>query len=140
MKAVGMLGLALLLAAAATGAVPQTAGQLKVTVDYRGAGTVDGTHEVFVWLFDTPDITVDSVPLAQEVVTKNGTTLSFSGLPKEVYMAAAFDETGEYDGTAGPPPPGSPVRIYGESGVAAAILTGAEAAITMTFDDSTRMP
>ena len=85
--------------------VAQESGKLKVTVDYKGAGTVDATHEIFVWVFDTPNIGADSVPLANDVVTTNGGTLSFSGLPKEVYLAAAFDEKGDYDGTSGPPPP-----------------------------------
>ena len=37
-------------------AAPDT-GQLKVTVEYKGPGTVDKSHQIFVWVFDTPDIT-----------------------------------------------------------------------------------
>ena len=66
---------------------------------------------------------------------------TFSGLPKEVYIAAAFDEKGDYDGTSGPPPPGTPITIYGEMGVAKAVPTGgADAAVTVTFDATVRMP
>jgi hypothetical protein len=122
------------------GIVAQEAGKLKVTVDYKGTGTVDASHEIFVWLFDTPNITADTPPVATDVLTANGGSLNFSGLPQQVYLAAAFDEKGDYDGTSGPPPPGTPITIYGEAGAAAAIATGADAAITVTFDGSMRMP
>ena len=120
--------------------VAQESGKLKVTVDYKGAGAVDASHEVFVWVFDTPNIGGDSVPIANDVITSNGSTLTFSGLPKEVYLAAAYDEKGDYDGTSGPPPSGTPVTIYGEMGAAKAIPTGADAAVTVTFDETIRMP
>jgi len=133
---------ALALVAMATPAiVAQESGQLKVTVDYKGSGAVDTTHEVFVWVFDNPNIGPDSVPIANDVVTTNGGTLTFSGLPKEVYLAVAYDEKGDYDGTSGPPPSGTPVTIYGDMGVAKAVATGgADATVSVTFDDTTRMP
>ncbi len=121
--------------------VAQESGKLKVTVDYKGTGEVDATHEVFVWIFDTPNIGADSVPIANDVVSANGATLNFSGLPKEVYIAAAYDEKGDYDGTSGPPPSGTPITIYGDMGVAKAIPTGgADAAVNVTFDATVRMP
>ncbi|MBK5296870.1 MAG: hypothetical protein JJE40_06915 [Vicinamibacteria bacterium] len=133
---------ALALVAIATPAiVAQEAGKLKATVDYKGSGDVDATHEIFVWVFDTPNIGPDSVPIASDVVTANGASLSFSGLPKEVFIAAAYDEKGDYDGTSGPPPTGTPITIYGDMGVAKAIPTGgADAAVTVTFDGTVRMP
>jgi len=133
---------ALALVAMATPAiVAQESGQLKVTVDYKGAGTVDATHEVFVWVFDTPNIGADSVPIANDAITTNGGTLTFSGLPKEVYLAVAYDEKGDYDGMSGPPPSGTPISIYGDQGVAKAVATGgADAVLSVTFDDSSRMP
>ncbi len=130
-----------LVAMATPAIVAQESGQLKVTVNYKGAGTVDTTHEVFVWVFDNPNIGPDSVPIANDVVTSNGGALTFSGLPKEVYLALAYDEKGDYDGTSGPPPSGTPITIYGDMGVAKAVATGgADAAISVTFDDTTRMP
>ena len=129
-----------LVAMAAPAIVAQESGQLKVTVNYKGAGTVDTTHEVFVWVFDNPNIGADSVPIATDALTANGGTLTFSGLPKEVYLALAFDEKGDYDGTSGPPPTGTPITIY-EMGVAKAVATGGiDAAVSVTFDDTTRMP
>ncbi len=116
----------------------QEGGKLKVTVNYNGPGTVDASHELHVWVFDTPNITADSVPLAAETLTANGGSLNFSGLPKEVYIAAAFDEKGDYDGSAAPPA-GTPIVIYGDAGVAKAIATGSEAVVNVVFDDSQRM-
>jgi uncharacterized protein (DUF2141 family) len=122
-------------------AAQQVAGELKVTIDYKGAGTVDKTHQVFVWVFDTPDISASSTPIASDVVTANGASVSFSGLPKTVYLAAAFNEKGDYDGTQGPPPSGTPITIYGSPGPATGVTTGGpEAVVTVTFDDSVRMP
>jgi len=125
----------------ASQASAQQTGNLKVTVDYKGAGTVDKTHQIFVWVFDTPDINENSEPIATDQATSNGATLSFSGLPKTVYLAAAYNEKGTFDGTQGPPPSGTPVTIYGGMGTAAAVPTGGdEATVTVTFDDSVRMP
>jgi len=122
-------------------AAAQETGQLKVTVEYKGPGTVDKSHQIFVWVFDTPDISGSTEPISADVITTSGGTASFSGLPKTVYLAAAFNEKGDYDGTQGPPPTGTPVTIYGGMGTAKAVESGgAEAAVTVTFDDSTRMP
>lgn len=130
-----------LVAIASPAIVAQESGQLKVTVDYKGTGDVDATHEVFVWIFDTPNIGADSVPIANDVITANGASVNFSGLPKEVYIAAAYDEKGDYDGTSGPPPSGTPITIYGDMGVAKAIPTGgADATVSVTFDATVRMP
>jgi hypothetical protein len=126
-----MLALALV-AAASPAIVAQESGRLKVTVDYKGTGSVDASHEIFVWVFDNPNIGADSVPIATDVLTTNGGSLNFSGLPQQVYLAAAFDEKGDYDGTSGPPPPGTPITIYGEMGAAAAVATGgADAAVNV---------
>jgi uncharacterized protein (DUF2141 family) len=128
-------------ATAHPGARGQDTGQLKVTVEYKGQGTVDKSHQIFVWVFDSPDITAASVPVATDVVTANGGSVSFTGLPKTVYLAAAFNEKGDYDGTQGPPPTGTPVTIYGGAGSATPVQTGgADTAVTVTFDDSMRMP
>lgn len=137
-RAVVALGL---VAIASPAIVAQESGKLKVTVEYKGTGTVDATHQIFVWIFDNPNIGPDSPPVANDVITANGATLTFSGLPKEVYLAAAYDEKGDYDGTSDPPPSGTPITIYGEMGVAKPIPTGgADATVTVTFDATVRMP
>jgi hypothetical protein len=138
----------------ATTETPVTSGKLKVTVNYTGAGPVNADHQIFVWVFDTPNITAESTPLSAGAIKENHGSYSFAALPKEVYIAAAYDEKGGYDGTSGPPPQGTPVTIHGAKaavtgtagssagmGAASPVETGGDAAtVTVTFDDSMRMP
>jgi hypothetical protein len=122
---------------------PADSGRLAVSVRYTGRGEVDQDHRIWIWLFDTPDITPDSNPLAIGQLSDNGGTYKYTGLPKEVYVAMAYDEKGGYDGTTGPPPQGTPVVIYGAasgSGAAAVKTGGDEAKLETSFDDSVRMP
>lgn len=124
-------------------AAQATEGELGVTIEYKGTGTVDQDHRVWIWLFDTPNITADTMPLATGVVAENGKAYQFVGLPKEVYIAAAYDEKGGYDGSSGPPPQGTPITIHGmaTSGAATAVPTGGvDAKVVVAFDDSMRMP
>jgi uncharacterized protein (DUF2141 family) len=120
------------------------AGKLKVTVEYKGQGAVDKDHKIWVWIFDTPNITGDSTPLAAASLNENKATYKFTALPKTVYLAAAFDDKGGYDGNSAPPPSGTPVIVHGAAGpgtTAAAVSTGGdEATVTVTFDDTIRMP
>jgi uncharacterized protein (DUF2141 family) len=121
------------------------AGKLKVTVEYKGqSAAVDKDHKIWIWVFDTPTITADSSPLAMGSLTENKTSYKFMALPKTVYLAAAFDEKGGYDGNSGPPPSGTPVIVHGGAGpgsTATAISTGGEdTVVTITFDDTVRMP
>ena len=119
----------------------QDTGKLTVSAKYTGQGTVDATHQIFVWVFDTPNISESTTPLAVDKVTTNGGSVNFTGLPKTVYLAAAYNEKGTYDGTQGPPPSGTPVTIYGGEGSATPVPTGgADAAVAITFDDAMRMP
>jgi hypothetical protein len=128
------------LAAAHSSAAAVDDGALQVTVHYKGQGSVDKSHQIIVWLFDTPDITENSTPLANDVVTSNGGSVGFTGLPKTVYIAAAYNEKGDYDAGQGPPPTGTPVTIYGGQGTAAGVATGADSTVSVDFDDTMRMP
>jgi hypothetical protein len=117
-------------------------GKLQVVVDYTGAGTVDADHGVWIWVFDTPNISTDSSPIGTGVVKANKTGYKFSMLPKTVYLAVAYDDKGGYDGTAAAPPTGTPIRIFGVTGpgtTATPVTTGDDATTTVTFDDSVRM-
>ena len=85
------------------------AGTVKVTVNYKGKGTVDGSHRVWVWLFTSPDIGPDAMPIAELTVDTNGGVATFEGISAErVWIAVAFDEQGMMSGNA-PPPSGTPV-------------------------------
>jgi len=142
LAAVVMVGLA---AAAQAQTGTAEGGKLKVTVEYKGqAGTVDKDHKIWVWLFDNPNISADSTPLAVGALTENKGTYKFSALPKTVYIAAAFDPQGGYDGSSAPPSSGTPVIILGETAPGApakAVSTGGDdATVTITFDDTVKMP
>jgi uncharacterized protein (DUF2141 family) len=121
---------------------PAESGKLAVAVEYT-KGAVDKDHQIWIWVFDTPNITADTTPLATGSSAENKSPYQFAGLPKEVYLAVAYDEKGGYDGTMAPPPQGTPVHIYGaaEGGVATAVPTGGDdARLEFAFDDSMRMP
>ena len=85
---------------------PAESGKLAVSVDYTGKGTVDKDHHLWIWVFDNPDSSTwaDTSPLAVGTLTEDGATYKFAALPKQVYLAAGYDEKGGYDGTSGPPP------------------------------------
>ena len=117
------------------------AGTVTVRVNYKGKGTVDGSHRVWIWLFGSPDIGPNSMPIAELSVTKNGEVAIFEGVGAEkVWIAAAYDEKGEMFGQA-PPPSGTPVGVFlGADGAPAGVTTGAKSATVLMFDDSFRMP
>ena len=117
------------------------AGSVKVTINYKGKGTVDASHRVFVWLFSSPDIGPGAIPVAELTVDKNGGTATFEGVVDgRVWIAVAYDENGVMTGAA-PPPSGTPVAVYvGSDGVPQAVVPGDSTAAVLTFDDSIRMP
>ena len=124
---------------------PAESGKLAVSVQYTAKGTVDEDHQIWIWLFDNPDSSswANTPPLAVGQLSENGAAYKFAELPKQVYIAMAFDEKGGYDGTSGAPPTGTPIGIYGmaSGGSPAAVETGADdKAVSATFDDSMRMP
>ena len=127
------------LAAAATARV--AAGTVKVTLNYKGKGTVDGSHRVWVWLFTSPDLGPNSIPIAELSVDSNGGVATFEGVSAErVWIAAAFDHQGVMSGNA-PPPSGAPVGVYlGSDGAPKSVEPGDAATAVVTFDDSFRMP
>ena len=117
--------------------------RVSVTVKYAGAGSVDATHRLWVWLFDTPNIGSGSIPLHEASLDKNGGTATFNAVTaKQVYVAVAFDEGGGFQGQA-PPPSGSPIALYGVTSAEAKptpVSPGAKGMITVAFDDAQRMP
>jgi type 1 fimbria pilin len=138
LAAVSTSGAALTAAPDASGIA---AGAVKVTVHYKGKGTVDGSHKVFVWLFDTPNIGPGSMPIDQVVLDKNGADATFDAVAADkVWVAVAFDEQGAMTGEA-QPPPGTPIGILmGADGAPTPITPGPKGAAVLTFDDSIRMP
>lgn len=119
------------------------AGSVSVTVKYTGKGTVDATRRLWVWLFDNPNIGPDAFPIGEQSIDKNGATVTFPNVSAtQVYIAIAYDEGGGFMGS-GPPPPGSPIALYGVKGPETppqAVTPGPKTAVTVTFDDTQRMP
>ena len=124
-------------------AKPATAGgSVTVTVKYTGAGTVDANHSIWVWLFDNPNIGPESIPIGEQSIAKNGGTATFTTTTGQVYIAVAYDEKGGFMGQA-PPPTGSPIAMYGMTGPDAPpqpVTPGTKGKVSLTFDDSQRMP
>jgi hypothetical protein len=114
---------------------------VKVTVKYTGKGDVDATHRLWVWLFDTPDISAGAIPVAEVSLEKNGETATFAHVaPKSVWIAVAYDVKGGFSGSA-PPPSGSPVMLYGaETGSPTSVTPGEKADVSISFDDTQKMP
>ena len=104
LRALAMLGvLGIFTSGSARAGQEAASGKLSVVLSYTGSGTVDQNHRIWIWLFDTPNITIDSQPIATGVVSANRAAYKFVGLPKEVYIAAAFDEKGSVTaGTSSP--------------------------------------
>ncbi len=116
------------------------ASDVAVTVTYKGVGTVDREHEIWVFLFDTPAIGAGSRPIATMALDKSGGTATFKEVqPNPVFVAVAFDERGDYDGNVGPPPPGTPAAIYRIKDVKLPSPVKPGDSIKITFDDSIRM-
>jgi len=118
----------------------RVAGNVKVTLQYKGKGTVDSSHKLWLWLFDTPNISAQSQPIDQVMLDKNGGEAVFQGVaPSQVWLAVAFDEQGAMTGNE-PPPSGTPIAIWSKDGTPVAITPGDRAIVAFTFDDSMRMP
>lgn len=121
-------------------ATSQTLSDLTVTVSYKGKGKVDATHEIWVFLFDQPNPSPQTRPLATQTVTRNGGSAKFSEVKAEVvYVVLVYDEQASYDGRTGPPPPGTPIGSYSKAGVPIAVKLGTTRKIVASFDDSRRV-
>ena len=114
---------------------------LKVTVQYAGAGKVDQTHRIWVWLFDqAPEGAAHVPPIAQQSLTVNGGVASFTAIaPTRVWVAVTYDQQGGY-AVGGAPPSGSPAGAYEVNDEMAPVTPGPSASIQITFNDEFRIP
>ena len=123
--------------AKAKAAAPK-AGEIVVTATYKG-GTVDPAHEILVFLF--PNANPDAAPpVAVKPVTSNGGKATFTGVTASpVYIAAVFNEKGDYHGQGGPPPSGTPYTLHADAnGAMLPVKADAGAKVALTFDGSRR--
>ena len=146
--ALGLLGLACLGAVAQQKSDEKPATRtLKVKLNYTGtAGTVDQNHKIFVFVFDTPDFmqSQNAMPISSGQAGAKDETVTLAALASSpVYVVAAFDPKGAYDGMSGPPPSGSSIGLYSKTPMTpepVKIEAGKTAQIDLPFDDSMKMP
>lgn len=119
---------------------------LRVTVHYKGSGTVDSSHIIGVALWDSPAFMEEhsqSMPTQVKLTKSNDSTVTFSGVSTSpVYVSAAYDSSGKWDGTSGPPPAGSSLGLYSkEPGKPepVRIEPGKSETIELSFDDTVKM-
>ena len=118
-------------------------GNVAVAVTYTGKGVVDATHQILVLLFSTPQVGPTSKPLMPpQFIQKNGGTATFTGVTvSPVYVAAVFNEKGDYHGQGGPPPSGSPYTLHADAkGAMLPVKANAGASVMLLFDGSKRRP
>jgi hypothetical protein len=131
-----LLGAALAIALSTT---PALAADLTVTVTYTGKGKVDAQHDILVFLFATPNINAESVPMTVQSVPMSGGTATFKGLVQDpVYVVMVFNEKADYSGTDGPPPDGLPWAIHSMGGKPVPVSPAKTPQVKTTFDDSRR--
>ena len=119
---------------------PTEAATLEVTVRYTGSGEVDAHHGLVAILLDNAEVMNPATRiLGIRYLTANGASASFADLAIEkVFVFAMYDEKGGYTGTGGPPGPIG--FIAGEDGAPAPVLVREDPRVTLTFDDTHRMP
>lgn len=143
MKRLPVIGGALLLGALIAPA--QKGLTLQVQLRYTGSGTVDEAHKIFVALWDSPDFTTNGTPpVAIKTATSKNGTVTFSDVQKvPAYVSAAYDASGHWDGQSGPPPTGTSVGMYSKAPPKPDpidITPGKIAKVTISFDDTSKMP
>lgn len=147
---VGLGALAVVLLAAAseqekTEDKAKTSRTLKVKLNYTGTGKVDDKHQIFVFLFDSPDFMQGTVmPFAMKPASAKDETVTLAEIAvSPVYVTTVYDPNGAYDGQSGPPPSGSSMGMYSKTPGTPEPVTmepGKTAAIELPFDDSAKMP
>lgn len=118
---------------------------LQVQVDYSGSGKVDEAHKIYVVLWDSPSFRDGgAMPVTiKPTASKNG-TVTFSDVQKvPAYVSAVYDPSGSWDGQSGPPPSGASLGMYSKSAGEPDpidITPGKTSKVTLSFDDSFKMP
>jgi hypothetical protein len=144
--AVSAIFIALLLGTPRTG-LPQDANttfQLKVTVHYSGAGSVDEQYKIYVVLWDSAMFVKGSgmAPAAVQSTSSKDGTLTFDDVKKSpVYVSAAYDPSGQWSAQS-PPPDGSSLGVYSKTpGTPEPIglKAGRTTSIELPFDDTVKM-
>jgi hypothetical protein len=118
---------------------------LNVKLNYTGAGTVDEKHKIFLFIFDSPDFMQGgAMPIGMMPGSAKDGTVTFADLTSSpIYVTAAYDPSGGYDGQSGPPPSGASLGMYSKTPgkpEPVEIEAGKSATIELPFDDTAKMP
>ena len=124
-----------------------TAGDLEVHVIYKGSGTVDATHKVYIMLWNSDDFVKNpgtgGPPLAVMSLSTRSGVVTFRNIGKSpVYLSMAYSAKGQWNGDS-QPPSGTSLSVYGtQPGTPDPIeLTGGKITkISAELDDSYQMP
>jgi hypothetical protein len=133
-----VLGISLL---ATVFAIAQESRTIEVNVVYTGAGKVDASHKIYVALWNSANM--DAAPPAevQSLDSKTG-IVTFKNVQVPAYVSTAYDPSGKWDAQS-PPPSGSSVGMYSRKPPTpdpVDVAPGKTTRITVTFNDSTKVP
>lgn len=119
---------------------------LHVTVHYKGSGTVDANHIIGVAIWNSTAFMEENshaMPTEVKTTKSNDSTVTFSSVSTSpVYVSAAYDPSGKWDGMSGPPPTGSSLGMYSkEPGKPEPVRIdpGKSETIELSFDDTVKM-
>src|SRR5262249_48730491 len=117
-------------------ACAEDSGKLEVQIHYKGSGTVDSSHKIFVALWENENFDGGPPSEVKSVTSKDG-VVTFPDLQKTpLYVSSAYDPTGNWD-AASPPPSGTSIatpRKAPPKSDPITITPGKTAKVEVTFD------
>ncbi len=115
---------------------------IQVDIDYTGSGIVNTSHKIYVALWDSSDMSGGPPVAVLSLNSKKG-TVTFSDVQRvPAFVSAAQDPTGNWDAQS-PPPSGSSLGMYSKNPPNPQpidVAPGKTVKVTITFDDSVRVP
>lgn len=142
------LAIGLLVSAGGRGKAQSTSsgGTLKVMCHYKGAGTVDESHKIYIALWDTPSFVDGSGskwPIGTKVISAKNDSVMFTDIKASpVYVSAMYDAKGDWDAQSAPPS-GSSLGLYSKEPpkpTPIEVKSGETETIHLSFDDAQKMP
>jgi hypothetical protein len=123
-------------------AVAQAGRTIQVDINYTGSGTVDGSHKIYVALWDSADFDSGPPVDVQPLDSKTGTVTFKNVQTVPAFVSTAYDPSGKWDAQS-PPPPGSSLGMYSTKPPTPdpiQVEEGKTAKVKLTFNDSTKVP
>ena len=115
---------------------------IQVDVAYTGAGKVDGSHKIYVVLWDSADMN-SGPPVETKALDSKSGTVTFTDVQNvPAYISVAFDPTGSW-GADSPPPSGTSLGMYSAHPPKPdpiEVAPGKTVKVKVTFDDTNKVP